>query len=160
MAAYPSSRRHGRNVKRLRKGLAWFIAASMALRLIGVLLARGFETGDAESDEVRLAAIWGGRNFRSRATGLRSLAARAYLGGINIDLTGATLHPEGAVVDLDLRLGGVNVEVLPTWRVDVDDRLSAGGVAVDLPEAPPEEAPSLQLRIRGIAGGVNVEADR
>jgi hypothetical protein len=145
-------------VKRVLKALAWIVAVATALRLVGELVARRFESGDEESNEVQLAAIWGGRDFRSRAGALRSIRGRVVLGGLNLDLTGATLHTEGASIDLDVRLGGVNIEVPPAWRVDVDDRMQAGGVTVEVPDQTGEGAPPLQITIRGSAGGVNVEA--
>ena len=145
-------------MKRILKALVWIVAATTALRLIGEMVARQFESGNEESDEVRLAAYWGGRDFHSRSDALRSIRARTVLGGINLDLTHATLHAEGASIDLDVRLGGVNIEVPPTWHVDVDDRMQAGGVTVEVPEEVGDGAPPLQITIRGSAGGVNVEA--
>jgi len=145
-------------VKRVLKTLAWFVAVTAALRLVGELTARRYESGDEESEDVQLAAFWGGRDFRSRAENLRSIRGRVVLGGINLDLTEATLHTEGTSIDLDVRLGGVNIEVPPTWHVDVDDRMQAGGVAIDVPDQAGEGAPLLQITLRGSAGGVNVEA--
>jgi hypothetical protein len=149
-------------VKRALKALAWFIAVGAVLRLVGAVVARSFEGGRAgeERDEVRLAAVWGGRDFESKAAALRSLQARVIVGGLNLDLTGATLHPEGAAVELHVHVGGVNIEVPDGWRVELDDRTRAGGIAVDVPAEVADGAPLLEIRIRGAAAGVNVEAQR
>jgi hypothetical protein len=145
-------------MKRFVKGLVWFVAIATALRILGELAARRFESGNEESDEVRLAAIWGGRDFHSTSAALSSVWGRVILGGINLDLTDATLHPDGASIDLDVRLGGVNLTVPAAWRVDVDDSMRAGGVAVQVPEHTDDDAPPLRVAVRGSAGGVNVEA--
>ncbi len=149
-------------MKRFLKVLIWFVAISGALRAIGALVGKQFEQGatDADGDEVRLAAIWGGRDFHSTASGLRSLHAKAMLGGINLDLSDAALHPEGAEIDIQVMAGGVNLEVPADWRVEVAEQLTAGDVAVSVtdPEQLPSDAPLLAVTVGGTAGGVNIQA--
>jgi hypothetical protein len=149
-------------VKRVLKIAACLIGVTTALRVVGEMAARRFEAGakGEDSDRVRLAAFWGGRDFRSRAAALRSLHARVILGGINVDLTQAQLHPDGASVEVDARLGGVNIEVPDGWRIEVAEQLRAGGVAIDVPEDVADGAPLLEIRVAGMAAGVNVEAKR
>jgi hypothetical protein len=149
-------------MRRVLKGILWFVAVTTVLRLVAEAGARRFEAGsnDPDADDLRLAAFWGGRDLASRAGALRSVSARAVLGGINLDLTEATLHPAGAKIDVDARLGGINIEVPAGWRVEVADHLRGGGIALDLPESVEEDAPLLEIHVTGVAAGVNVEANR
>ena len=151
-------------MKRFLKILIWFVAVSGALRAIGALVGRRFEQGAtaADGDEVRLAAIWGGRDFHSTAAALRSLHAKAMLGGINLDLSSASLHPEGAELRIEVMAGGVNLEVPAAWRVEVTEQLTAGDVAVSVadPTDLASDAPLLAVIVSGTAGGVNIEASK
>jgi hypothetical protein len=141
-----------------------FVVVTSALRAAGSWMARRFEAGaaDADADEVRLAAIWGGRDLRSRAAALRSVTARAVLGGLNLDLTGATVDPGGATVSLHVRLGGVNLELPAGVRAEVEDRLQGGQVALALqdPAELPDDAPPVKVVVEGFGAGVNIESRR
>jgi hypothetical protein len=159
-ALYPDGTTEEAGMRRVLKGIAWFVAATTVLRLVAEVLARRFEAGanDPTADDLRLAAFWGGRDLTSRAGALRTVSARIVFGGINLDLTKATLHPDGAQIDVDARLGGVNLVVPAGWRVGVVDHLRGGGISFGLPEDVDEDAPLLEIRVTGVAAGVNVEA--
>jgi hypothetical protein len=127
-------------------------------------MARRFEGGAglADADEVRLAAIWGGRDLRSRAGALRSVTARTLFGGLNLDLTAAAVDPGGATISLHVRLGGINLELPAGVRAEVEDRLQGGQVALALqdPAELPDDAPPVKVVVEGFGGGVNIESRR
>jgi hypothetical protein len=151
-------------VKRVVRVFVVFVVVTSALRAAGAWVTRRFEAGagKADADEVRLAAIWGGRDLRSRAGALRSVSARTVFGGLNLDLTGATVDPAGATITLDVRLGGINLELPAGVRAEVEDRLQGGQVALALqdPAELPEDAPSVKVIVEGFGAGVNIESRR
>ena len=125
---------------------------------VGQLVAKRMTSDDEDSDEFRLAAVVGGKEFRSHATALRSASALAVVGGVEIDLRDASLDPEGATLDVTALLGGIEVKVPVGWVVDVESRGSLGGVDTNLTEAAdlPEGAPTLRVTANAWLGGVEI----
>jgi len=131
-------------------------AALLALAAAGIVARRLFPTrGNAESDEVELNAVLRGEALRSRAQAFRGGTARAWLGGVAIDLRDATLAP-GARLDVSTVLGGVAVRVPAGWRVETDVNVHAGGFAVHVPEPADAAAPTLAITGRTVLGGLAV----
>jgi len=126
--------------------------------VVGQLVAKRMTKGDEDSDEFRLAAIVGGKEFKSRATALRSASALAVVGGLDIDLRGATLDPAGATLDVTAVMGGAQVTLPPGWVVDLETRGSLGGVDTRLNESAdhPEGAPTLHVTTNTWFGGVQI----
>ena len=131
-----------------------------ALWAAGQALARRRTIGDAASDEFELAAYFGGAERTSTATSLRRGVVRVCCGGVDLDLRGAVLDPEGATLELSPLWGGINVRVPRTWRVIVDDRSTLGGVdaRVTPPAELPDDAPVLHVVASARLGGVALKA--
>jgi len=148
-------------MRRLIRFIVRFLIVSALLAAAGHLAARMIE-GDAEEsdDEFDLAAFWGGRQWRSTAAALRRGSVRVILGGVDLDFTDATVDPDGASLDLDVKFGGVKVTVPPDWRVEVEQDVRGGEVEMDLadPDTLAEDAPQLTLSVTVRAGGVMVSA--
>jgi hypothetical protein len=126
--------------------------------VVGQLVSKRMTSGDEDSDDVRLAAIVGGKELKSRATALRSASALAVVGGVDIDLRDATLDPAGATLDVTTVLGGVEVTLPTGWVVDVETRGSMSGVDTRLSESSdhPEGAPTLRVTANAWLGGVEI----
>jgi hypothetical protein len=148
-------------MKRLLRTLVFLVVISVGAQLVGMRLRRSYEAGTTpDDDEFRVAGILGGADVSSTASALRSVAAKVALGGLAIDLSGATLDPAGAAIDIEVALGGVALAVSPSWRVVVESSLSGGDVASDLPDPDtlPEDAPVLTVRVTGRGGGVAISS--
>jgi len=144
-------------VRVLRTATAAFVgfwAGVMAAAAIVKRIVRS--RGDAESDEVALVAIFDGIGFGSRATSFRGGSMFAWYGGISIDLSNATLSPEGAHLDLHAVNGGIDITVPEGWRVD--SRLNAIVGGFDTPSDSPEDGPTLTLEGFALFGGVSVRS--
>jgi hypothetical protein len=126
--------------------------------VVGQLVAKRMTFGDESSDAFRLAAIGGGKELKSRATALRSAAALAVMGGVEIDLREATLAPGGATLDVTAVMGGVEVRLPPGWVVGVENHGKMGGVETRLTESADhqEGAPTLQVSTNAWLGGVEI----
>jgi len=148
-------------MKRLFQALVAFLAVSAAMWLTGQRISKRFQ-GDTtpNDDSFRVMAFMGGAAVESRATALRSVQARVVAGGLYLDLTGATLSPEGAHVDLEVKAGGVQVSVPATWRVYVVHHVDKGEVEVEVPDPDtlPSDAPILTIQAEVKAGGVVVRS--
>ena len=68
---------------------------------------------DPAADEVDLVAIFDELDFRSESTAFRGGRVETWFAGGTVDLRGATLHPDGAVLETqaDIDLGVVNILV-------------------------------------------------
>lgn len=133
----------------LAGALGGFVGAAAALR--GWLPSRGDET----SDEVTLATILDGVQLASRSTAFRGGSILAWFGGVELDLTGATVAP-GARLNVRALFGGVMVKVPSTWRIDAETQAFLGGIDVPESDADDPAAPTLVIRASSVMGGVAV----
>ena len=145
-------------LRRLVRILFWLALAQAATMALGQVLSSRMSRGDEQSDVFRVAAVCGGRQFRSYADELRSAAAVATMGGIDLDLSHSHLAAEGAHLDLQATMGGIKVVVPAGWSVQVDAEQTAGGCEARVTPAEdlPEDAPRLSVHAVARMGGVLV----
>lgn len=142
------------------KFLLWATAAEALAVGVGLVISKKMIRGDEQSDDFQVAAIFGGKSFHSTAGALTTGKAVASMGGIDLDLRGATLDPAGATLDLKATMGGISVLVPEGWMVDVEAHNRAGGsdVKVTPPSRLPIDSPRLRIKAATLMGGVAVAA--
>ena len=149
-------------VKHLIRFVVLMALVGAGLWGLGLALARRFEQGEGYpgSDQFRIAAYWGGREFTSTSTALRSGWAVAVLGGIALDLRDCQLADEGAKLTLRATAGGIAVVVPDGWRVEVERNLQGGDIQVDVPDPDglPDDAPTLTIVATALGAGIVVKA--
>lgn len=118
------------------------------------------DDAEPEDDELDLATILRGRQFRSEAKAFRGGRLISWQGGADIDLRGATLDPAGARLEVWTIFGGMQLRVPEDWPVRMDGVAIFGG-AGSLARQPEEgeSAPVLSIRYRTIFGGFGVTAE-
>ncbi|MDH4345411.1 MAG: cell wall-active antibiotics response protein [Thermoleophilia bacterium] len=141
---------------RWTRSLLWLTLLNVVAWGVGRILSRQLSEGDADADEFSIATIFGGTTRRSLAPSLRRGRLLACCGGVDLDLRGAGVDPEGAVLYIRATMGGVQVTVPRDWRVTVAADTRAGGVDTHVAEADalPEGAPSLHVDVVARMGGV------
>ena len=103
----------------------------------------------AGQDEVRLSAVFGGRQTTVHSV-FRHAHVTSMLGGTVLDLRQATIPPgESAVVDVFTVMGGSVLHVPPDWIVDVQSTAIMGGVKDERSES---AVPRTGRRRRGEPG--------
>ena len=116
--------------------------------------------GDEGDDSFSIVAVIGGRDFESSAEHLAEGSALAVMGGINLDVTGAILAP-GAKLDLRAFMGGIEVSVPSSWRVEVIATERMGEVTHDLDEdGQNDEGPLLLIYASATMGGISINRSR
>ncbi len=113
--------------------------------------------GDAESDEVALAAIFDGIELKSTAQAFRGGSMLAWFGGIAVDLREAKLAPD-ARLSVHALFGGIALRVPVGWKVESSARAITGGVAVQVQPVDTEDPPTLKLDGFTLFGGIAVGA--
>jgi Cell wall-active antibiotics response 4TMS YvqF len=129
--------------------LAGFIAAAAVAKR--AVPSRGGE----DSDELALAAILDGVQLKSRAQALTGGSVLAWFGGVDLDLSEATLAPE-AHLSVHAFFGGVSIRVPPGWRLESGLKVIAGGADVRSTEGESSDAPTLALDGLAFFGGVAI----
>ena len=78
-------------------------------------------------------------------------------GGVELDLRNAALHPDGALLDVRVLMGGVDIRVPDTWQV-VSDMTPLFGGADDMTRSAQGAAGAPRLRVTGTVtlGGVTI----
>ncbi len=113
--------------------------------------------GDESSDELALVAIFDGIDLKSRAAAFTGGSMLAWYGGVNVDLSEATLAAD-AHLSVHAIFGGVAIRVPPGWRVESSMRAVAGGVDVHGKASESADAPTLTLDGFALFGGIAVGA--
>jgi predicted membrane protein len=142
----------------------WRVFWPLALIAVGVailagILTRGRFAGADQHDVVRAFAAFGGQRIYGSSPTFRAGSLTAFFGSVTLDLTGAQLAPEGAVVDTMAAFGGIEILVPPGWRVSVAGVPIFGGFDDKTREAGVHAAAGPELRVKGTAlfGGVTVK---
>jgi predicted membrane protein len=141
--------------RKLIRVLLWIFAAQVAGWIVGQIIAKKMTKGDETTDEFQVATIMGGKKFESHAKDLKSGVVITSMGGIDLDLTDATIGSAGAELELKTTMGGIQVTVPEEWAVKVDSDSKAGEFQVDVtpPEALPDDAPQLRIHAVTRMGG-------
>lgn len=123
-----------------------------------VLRGRSPEAAGGE-DVVNLFVIMGGREVRNTSRGLRGGSLTAVMAGCELDLTGATLAPQGTTLDVFTMWGGIDLKVPEDWNV-VAEVLPVMGAYEDKrrpsPAAEGVVRPTLTVSGMALMGGVSV----
>ena len=141
-------------LKRLLIGWVAVVVAAVVAALTVKKTVPAF--GDESDDSFSIVAVTGGRDFVSTADRLAEGRALAVMGGIDLDLSGATLAP-GAKLDLRAFMGGIDVTLPPLWRVEVIATERMGDVVYQLHEAyENDEGPLLVVYANATMGGIAI----
>ena len=145
-------------MKLLGRSLIWVCGLGFLLWVIGLAAAKALERGaGAQSDEFRIAAFWGGRTYKNHSASLCSGVAITALGGVELDLSQATLHPGGAELALRVYGGGIKVRVPRTWRIDLHKDVRGGQLELLLDDSP-DAAPVLDVDALIVGGALEIQS--
>lgn len=146
-----------RFLKRVLVG--WFAVSVAALAAAFSVKIAVPAFGDESDDSFSLVAVIGGRDFTSSAGRFADGRALAVMGGIDLDMSGATLAP-GAKLELRAFMGGIDVTIPPSWRVEVIATERMGDVVNALDENAHDEAPLLIVYATATMGGISIASPR
>lgn len=111
--------------------------------------------GGEDSDDVALVAIFDGVELRSRATAFSGGSLLAWYGGLEVDLSEATLAPE-VRLSVHALFGGVAIRLPPGCRIESTVNALGGGVSVAKSEPESESGPTVTLDGLAVLGGIAV----
>jgi hypothetical protein len=140
--------------------IGWF-AVSVAAVVAAFSVKKAVPAfGDESDDAFSLVAVIGGRDFASSADRFADGRALAVMGGIDLDMSEATLAP-GAKLDLRAFMGGIDVTIPSSWRVEVIATERMGDVVNALDEsAHDDDAPLLIVYATAMMGGISIASPR
>jgi hypothetical protein len=131
---------------------------------LGILLRGGQSSkgrGDRPGDEVtgeRFSefAVLSGLSPRVSSSSFKGGEARAFMGGLEIDLRDSDFDGE-AVIEVFAMMGGIEIKVPPNWTVNADITPIMGGMEDKTLAA--ERDPNKKLTLRGLVlmGGIEVQ---
>jgi hypothetical protein len=146
-----------RFIKRLFVGWALVAVASVAAVFVVRKQVPAFG-GEADA-QFSVVAAMDGAVFESKTHELVQARATAFMGGIQLDLTGAELGP-GAYLTLRAVMGGIDVIVPAHWRVEVMARAVMGGIGnATEPDQTRDNSPLLLIDALAVMGGIEIHAE-
>jgi hypothetical protein len=131
------------------------IGAHLLVRSRGPQPAAG--TTEEPSSLINTFAIWSMVNRKVVSQAFRGGEATAVMGGAEIDLRPAKPVPGGAVLDVFVWWGGIDVRVAEHWKVVNEATVLMGGIEDKSKEPPPDSRDVLILRGLVVMGGVDIK---
>ncbi len=104
-----------------------------------------------------LEVMLGGRQDTFDGRPFSGGVVRCTLGGYELDLRGAQMVGEEAILELDVTMGGVELRVPRNWRVDVESSPFMAAVENHTSCSDPTTAKHLIVRGRVVMGGVEIK---
>jgi hypothetical protein len=143
--------------------LDWSLLWPIALIGLGLwfVLGRGGSAPGADDadDRVQAMALLGGRELRTSSRAFSGGSLTAFMGGVAVDLRDATLAEGGATLDITAIMGGVDLRVPETWRVDQRAMVILGGFDDKRRRtAATEEGPRLTITGLVLMGGGDIKS--
>lgn len=148
-------------MRKIVKAAVKFFVISAVLKIVGSAVSRAYEgERTASDDDFKLMALMDGRQLVSEATSLRTGTAFAAMGGIDLDLTAATLDSGGAHIALRAYMGGIRLVVPKEWKVYLEEDSGVGGIEIRTPDPATlsDDAPRLTIETITRPGGILIEA--
>lgn len=102
-------------------------------------------------------ATWAGKQRRVTSPAFRGADLTAVMGGVEVDLRGAGAASGGAVIDVFVMWGGIEIWVPPDWAVVNDVTVLMGGVE---DKSVGNQAATHSVTIRGVVimGGLEIKS--
>jgi hypothetical protein len=144
---------------------AWHYVWPLLIIILGIWVLFGLSARrspesslGAKENDLDAFVMLSGLERRIESQNFRGGKATAILGGIDLDLTQARLAEGKAIVELTAIMGGIEVKVPQSWRVEVDGHPLLGGIEDAHTYVPgTETAPILHLRATAILGGIEIK---
>ena len=107
-------------MKRLRKLLLILAAVQVVNTVLGIVLRSRFLSQPLGEGEINAVGVSGGAEEKVTSTGFRGGYVRAVMGGVELDLTEATIEDPPATIEMTVVMGGAKIAVPEGWNVRVD----------------------------------------
>jgi predicted membrane protein len=131
------------------------IGINLVLRSQRVRTAGG--AVDEVNDRLSTFAFWSGMERKVSSQAFQGGDVTAVMGGVKIDLRQARPVPGGAVIDLFVWWGGLDLRVPEDWKVVLEGNVLMGGVDDRAKSPPPESTNVLILRGMVLMGGIEIK---
>ena len=141
-------------MKRLIKPLLFLAAVQVVNTVLGIVLKSRFLSQQLGEGEINAVGVSGRAEEKVTSTDFRGGYLRAVMGGVELNLTEATIEHPPATIEMTVAMGGAKISVPKGWKVRVDTGTIAGGVHGALGDE--EEPPDLVLTGKVVMGGVAI----
>ena len=127
------------------------------LTMLGTAIVAKFmlkSNAGEETQEIDLVTIFGGDNLASSADPFYGGKILTMYGGTVLDLRKATPAPTGIYLDVLAWMGGVDLVVPPSWRIDFTGKAIFGGFDDATQTTADLEAPTVRIGGLIVFGGL------
>lgn len=111
----------------------------------------------SDEDYIRETTILSGLSTRNQSKNFKGGNATAILGGIDLDLRGATIKEKEAYLELNVLMGGIDILVPTHWRVEMTGIPILGAWENESTFNDSPDAPVLKIRCFVALGGIDVK---
>lgn len=137
----------------------YFWPVALILAGVWLLASRGSRGPSlASEDYVRQFVAFGGIETRNESEQFRGASVTAMFGGLELDLRGAKIAGDRAVIEATAMFGGVEIRVPREWKVIASGTPLLGGWEnkAEHREEPGQASPTLEIKGIALFGGVEI----
>src|SRR5699024_11170455 len=116
-----------------------------------------FAKNITSKDTINEFTLMAGVTTNNQSQRFKGGKAVAIMGGIEIDLRAARLHNNKAMLEINSIMGGVEIYVPDTWRVEVTGTPILGGWSNKTKHNTDPDAPVLRIKGFVLLGGVEIK---
>ena len=145
-------------MKRLRKLLLFLAAVQVVNTVSGIVLNNLYLNQRLGKGEINAFAVSGRAKEEVSSTDFRGGYLRAVMGGVELDLTKATIEDPPVTIKTTVVMGRAEIAVSEGWKVAVDTRTLFGGIhGARVPDvSDDEDPPDLVLTGKVVMGRVKI----
>ena len=109
-------------------------------------------------DEMKISVVFAGVKRRIESSAFKGGRAEVVLGSLELDLSGAGLAGEKAVVDLSVVLGSIELRVPQAWKLVIDGSPVLGNIEDKRrPVAEAERKGTLHMKASAVLGNIEIK---
>ena len=108
-------------------------------------------------DTIDSFVMLGGISTNNQSRSFKGGKATAIMGGIELDLRGAELYNNEATIEINAIMGGMEIYVPESWKVEISGLPILGGWSNKSNKNLDKDAPLLKIKCTAVMGGIDIK---
>ena len=104
-------------MRRLKKLILILVALQLVNTVLGMVLNSRFRNQQIDEDEINFVAVSTRTEEKVKLANFRGGYLRAVMGGVQLDLTEATIGDPPATIEMTVVMGGAGITIPEGWKV-------------------------------------------
>ena len=134
------------------------VAVQIVVVISGQFLRKHYLSQEVDEDSVNVVAVSGSLEESVTSKAFKGGYLRAFMGGVELDLSNAGIEQKPATIDITVIMGGAEIKIPADWNVKINVENIMAGVEYERgrDDTSENESPDLVLTGKIVMGGLIV----